>query len=58
MIELILVLALIGCAAYFLVTYVPMLAPFKTLITILAVVFCVLVLVRAFGLDVALPRLR
>ena len=58
MLELILLLALIGCAAYFIVTYIPMMAPFKTLITILAVVFCILVLIRAFGLDVAVPRFR
>lgn len=58
MLELILILALIGCAAYLIVTYIPMMAPFKTLITILAVVFCVLILIRAFGLDVPVPRFR
>lgn len=58
MLELILMLALIGCAAYFMVTYIPMLEPFKTLIIILAVVFCVVILIRAFGLDMPVPRWR
>lgn len=58
LIELLLVIALVGCVAWFLATQIPMLGPFATLIKIIAAVFCVLILVRALGLDVAVPRIR
>jgi peptidoglycan/LPS O-acetylase OafA/YrhL len=55
LVELILILALIGCLVYFITTYIPMAPPFKAVITIVAAVVCILVLVRAFGLDVSIP---
>jgi hypothetical protein len=57
MIELLLLMALIGVIAWALVTYVPMAPPVKTIIIIAAAIFCVLLLVRAFGVDIGVPRL-
>jgi hypothetical protein len=57
MIELLLFLALIGVIAWALVTYLPMPQPVKTVIVVAAVLICVLILVRALGLDLAVPRL-
>lgn len=61
MIGLILTLALLGLIAWAIVTYIPMPQPIKTLIVIVIVVFCILIVVNAFGLlnyDVGIPRLR
>jgi hypothetical protein len=58
MIELLLFMAVIGLVAWALVTYVPMPAPVKTVIVVAAALICVLLLVRALGLDLAVPRFR
>lgn len=47
---LLLALALIGFVWYMLVTYVPMPAPMRTVITVLAVIFLIIIVLQAFGL--------
>jgi predicted membrane channel-forming protein YqfA (hemolysin III family) len=57
MISLILGIALIGLVVYLITTFIPMPAPFKTIIYVIAVVILVLYLVQAFGfVDLPLPR--
>ncbi len=59
MIELILVIALIGCLVYFITTYIPMPAPFKTVIYVVVAVVLVLFLMRTFGIaDIPVPKVR
>lgn len=59
MIGLILTIAVVGVLVWLVVTYVPMPAPFKTIIMVVAVVVLILYLVGAFGLvDIPVPRLR
>lgn len=60
-ITLLVALALVGVVAYLLVTYVPMTPGIKNLISIAAVIICVLILLEAFGLLHGLgnvPQLR
>lgn len=56
MIELLLTMALTGLLAYLLVSLIPMPGPVRTVIIAAAVLFCVLLLVRAFGIEYPLPR--
>ena len=57
MITLILGIALLGLVVWLITTYVPMPAPFKTIIYVIAVVILVLYLVQAFGfVDLPLPH--
>lgn len=58
MIELILVLALLGLACYVVTAYVSMPEPMKVVIYGVVAIAVVVILVRAFGLDVAVPRIR
>jgi hypothetical protein len=59
MISLILTLALIGVVVWAITTYIPMPPVFKTAITIIAVVFVILYLMRVLGIgDIPVPRLR
>jgi hypothetical protein len=55
MIELILLMALIGVIAWAIVTYVPMPQPIRTVIIVAAAIFCILLLLRALGLDIGAP---
>lgn len=57
-IELLLVLAAIGLVAWALTTWVPMAPAMKTVIIAAAVLFSVLIVLRALGLDVPIQRLR
>lgn len=50
LIGLVLVLVIIGVCLHLLLTYVPMAAPIKTVITVLVVLACVLYLLHAVGL--------
>lgn len=54
--------ALIGLIAWALITYVPMPQSIKTVIVIAAVLFCVIILLQALGVDLnsgpTVPRLR
>ena len=59
MIVLLLTIAVIGLLTWLLVTYVPMPAPFRTIIIVVAVVVLILYLIGAFGIgDFPVPRLR
>jgi predicted membrane channel-forming protein YqfA (hemolysin III family) len=59
MIALILTLALLGLVVWLITTYIPMPAPFKTIIFIVAGICVVLYLMTAFGIvDLPIPRLR
>jgi len=59
MIELILVIALLGCLVYLITTFIPMPAPFKTVIYVVVAVVLVLFLMRTFGIaDIPVPKVR
>jgi uncharacterized membrane protein len=58
MITLLLVLIVIGVIVYLVENFIPMPPPFKVVIRVIAVVFVILYLLNAFGLDVPLPRAR
>lgn len=58
LLELIIVLAIIGFVVYMILHYVPMPEPFKIGIIVLCCIVAVLFVVRALGIDVALPRVR
>lgn len=61
MISLLIVIALIGVLTWALVTFLPMPGQFKTLIVVVAVIFCVLYALSAFGVfrvhDPPVPQL-
>ncbi len=52
---LLVVLAVIGVVAWALVTYVPMPAPIKTVIVIVAVVACVFYALHSMGIGIPNP---
>ncbi len=59
MIGLILTLALVGLIVWLITTYIPMPAPFKTIIYVIVAVCLILYLMSVFGIvDVPVPRLR
>ncbi len=49
LITLVLVIAIVGCLVWVIITYVPMPEIFKTAITIIAVIFIILYLIRTLG---------
>ena len=51
LINLIIVLAVIGCIWYMVTTYIPMPAPIKTVITVIAVVVLCLLLLNLVGIG-------
>lgn len=50
MIEILIVLVIVGVILWFVNTYVPMAAPFKTAVNVVAVILLLLYLLRAFGI--------
>jgi hypothetical protein len=59
MISVLLVLVVVGFILYMVQTYVPMPAPFKTVITVVVVIFLIIWLMGVFGIaDVPVPRLN
>lgn len=60
MIQILIVLIVVGVALYLLNQYVPMAAPFKTIVNVVAVLFLILWLLSAFGIlsGNSYPRLR
>jgi predicted membrane channel-forming protein YqfA (hemolysin III family) len=59
MVMLILTLALIGFVVYLITTYIPMPAPFKTVIYVIVAVVLILYLMSVFGIsDIPIPRAR
>jgi hypothetical protein len=61
MMSLLITLAFVGFIAWLIITYVPMSAGVKQLVTIVAIILCVWILINAFGLmayDPPVPRLR
>jgi hypothetical protein len=48
-IELLIILAIVGVVAWVLVSLIPMPAQVRTLIIVVAVLICLLVVLRAFG---------
>ncbi len=61
MIGLIITLAIVGLLVYLIETFIPMAAPFKTVIRIIVVVCLILWLLRVFGVmnyDIPIPRVR
>ena len=57
-IELLIIIAIIGLIAWALIQLVPMPAPIRTVIVVVAVLFCLLLVLRSLGgLDLAItPR--
>ncbi len=51
LIELIVVLAILGCIWYLITTYIPMPGPIKTVITVLAVVALCVLLLQVVGIG-------
>ena len=59
MIQILVVLVVVGVALYLVNNFLPMAAPFKTVINVVAVLFLILWLLSAFGIfSGAVPRLR
>lgn len=58
LIEFIILVAILGVIVWLLVTYIPMPEPFSKIIIFIAVLVVILVLLRALGFDIAIPRLR
>jgi len=57
LIELLIIIAVIGFLVWALTTYVPMAAPFKTAIIVLAVIVLILYVLRVLGIgDIPLRR--
>ncbi len=50
MITLILTLALLGCVVWLIVTFIPMPAPFRQIIVVIAALMAILYLMRVFGI--------
>ena len=46
---LLLAIAIIGAAAWALITYVPMPQPFRGIIIVVAALFCLVIVLQAFG---------
>lgn len=55
---LILILAIIGFVLWLVLTYIPMPAPFKSIITVIIVIALILWLLQVFGLGGHLGNLR
>ena len=56
-IELLVFLAIIGLVAWALISLVPMPSQVRTIIIVVAVLICLLIVLRAFGgLELAVPR--
>lgn len=51
LIELIIVLAVVGCIWYLVTTYIPMPGPIKTVITVIAVIILCLLLLQVAGIG-------
>lgn len=49
---ILLVIAIIGFGVYLITTYIPMVAPFKTIIIIIACIFIFLYMLRALGVVI------
>ena len=59
MIMLILTIALLGFLVYLITTYIPMAAPFKTIIYVIVAVILILYVMRVFGIaDIPIPSAR
>lgn len=58
LIEFLIVCAVIGVVVWALTSFLPMPDAIAKLMIAAAVLVCVLILLRAIGLDVALPRIR
>lgn len=58
LIELIIVLAVLGCIWYLITTYIPMPAPIKVVITVIAVLVLCLLLLQLVGIDIGTERVR
>ncbi len=58
MIGLILLLVVVGVALYLIETYIPMSPPIKVVLRVVVVLALVLYVLRIFGVDVAMPRIR
>lgn len=58
LIQLLFVLAILGAVWYFVTTYIPMPAPIKTVITIIAVIALCAVLLQMVGLNTGLGNVH
>lgn len=57
LLELLVLLAVIGFLAY-IITLIPMPPPFQSVIIGVAILVCILIVLRAIGFDIAVPRVR
>ena len=55
-IELLIILAIVGLVAWVIVTMIPMPAPIQKVIIVVAVLLCILIVVRALGIS--MPNVR
>ncbi len=51
MIKLIIQLGLVGFVAWLIAENIPMIKPFKAVIYVIAVIACILIVMRAFGIQ-------
>lgn len=59
MLSLILTLALVGLIVWLIVTYIPMPAPFRTVILVVVAICLIIWLMGMFGIgDMPVPRVR
>lgn len=59
MIGLILAIAVVGLLVYLITTYIPMPAPFKTVIIAIVVICLILYVMSLFGvMDIPIPRVH
>jgi len=59
MISLILGIAVLGFIVYLITTYIPMPAPFKTIIYVIVAIILILYIINILGVgDLPIPRLR
>jgi hypothetical protein len=58
LLELILIIAVVGAVVYAVTKFIPMPEPFKFAIYAISAIILILFVIRAFGLDIPIARLR
>ena len=58
LLELIIILALVGFVAWIVLQLIPMPAPFPKIIVAVACLLALLIVLRAIGFDLPVPRVR
>lgn len=58
LVELVIILAVLGCVWYLITTYIPMPGPIKTVITVICVLALCLILLQMVGIGPGLGNVR